>query len=135
MIQYAFAADRQNDDVRYLYHPLHPAVLRLVQLAVVAANRLGKPVAVCGDVAGDPSLTWVLLGLGVRDLSMAAGHLDAVRTSVRGTSVAEAELLAAEALAADSEVESEALVLRAMQASLPPEATGESAVDWPTAGS
>jgi hypothetical protein len=66
---------------------------------------------------------------------MAAGPLDAVRTSVRGTSVAEAELLAAEALAADSEVESEALVLRAMQASLPPEATGESAVDWPTAGS
>lgn len=134
LIQYAFAADRQNDDVRYLYHPLHPAVLRLVQLAVAAAHRLGKPVAVCGDVAGDPSLTWVLLGLGVRDLSMAAGHLDAVRASVRGTSGADAARLAAEALAADSEVESEAVVLRAMQAGFPPEAAGESAVDWSTAG-
>lgn len=121
LIQYAFAADRQNDDVRYLYHPLHPAILRLLQLAVVAAERLGKPVAVCGDMAGDPSLTWVLLGLGIRELSMPAGHLDAVRSSVRSASCADAQRLVAAALAADSEVESEALVLSAMQAGLPRE--------------
>lgn len=121
LIQYAFAADRQNDDVRYLYHPLHPAVLRLMQYTVGAAQRLGKAVAVCGDVAGDPSLTWVLLGLGVRELSMSPGHLDTVRSVIRGTNLTDARALAAAALAADSEIESEELVESAMRARFPDE--------------
>lgn len=126
LIQYAFAADRQNEDVSYLYHPLHPAILRLMQYTVVAAQRLGKPVSVCGDMAGDPMLTWVLLGLGVRDLSMSAGHLDSVRSIVRGTNLGDAQQLAAAALAAESEVEAERLVLSAMRARFPRELAEES---------
>src|SRR5205085_2068333 len=71
LIQYAFAADRENPDVGHLYHPLHPAVLRLLRQAVDGATRAGKPISICGDMAGDPAFTWVLLGLGVRELSMA----------------------------------------------------------------
>jgi phosphotransferase system enzyme I (PtsI) len=125
LIQYAFAADRQNEDVRYLYHPLHPAVLRLMQYTIVAAQRLGKPVAVCGDVAGDPSLTWVLLGLGIRELSMSPVHLDMVRSVIRGTSLTDARALAAAALAADNEIDSEALVQSAMRARFPDEPGAE----------
>lgn len=120
LIQYAFAADRQDDDVRYLYHPLHPAALRLMQYTISAAQRLGRPVAVCGDVAGDSSLTWVLLGLGVRELSMSPGHLHMVRSVIRGTSLTDARALAA-ALAADNEIESETLVQSAMRARFPDE--------------
>jgi phosphoenolpyruvate-protein phosphotransferase (PTS system enzyme I) len=119
LIQYAFAADRQNDDVRYLYHPLHPGALRLMQYAITAAGRLGKTVAVCGDVAGDPSLTWVLLGLGIRELSMPAAQIDTIRTVIRGTSIEAAQHLADSALASRSEIESEALVESAMRARFP----------------
>jgi phosphoenolpyruvate-protein phosphotransferase (PTS system enzyme I) len=121
LIQYAFAADRQNDDVRYLYHPLHPAILRLMQFTTSAAQRLGKPISVCGDVAGDPLLTWVLLGLGVRDLSMSAGHLETVRPIVMGTSLSDAQQLMAAALAADNEVDAEQMVLSTMRARFPRE--------------
>jgi phosphoenolpyruvate-protein phosphotransferase (PTS system enzyme I) len=130
LIQYAFAADRQNDDVRYLYHPLHPAVLRLMQYTIVAAERSGKPLSVCGDVAGDPLLTCVLLGLGVRDFSMSAAHLDVVRSIVRGTTLGDAQRLATAALAADSELEAEAIVLAAMRARFPTEMS----VEDPTPG-
>src|SRR5207247_8842636 len=71
LIQYALAADRQDEHVGYLYHPLHPATLRAVRDVVRAANQVGKPVAMCGDMAGDPLMSWVLLGLGLRDTSMA----------------------------------------------------------------
>jgi phosphotransferase system enzyme I (PtsI) len=125
LIQYAFAADRQNEDVRYLYHPLHPAVLRLMQYTIGAAERSGRPISVCGDVAGDPLLTWVLLGLGVRDFSMSAAHLDVVRSIVRGTRLGDAQRLAAAALAADSELEAEAMVLSAMRARFPREMSVE----------
>jgi phosphotransferase system enzyme I (PtsI) len=121
LIQYAFAADRQNDDVRYLYHPLHRAILRLMQFTISAAQRLGKPISVCGDVAGDPLLTWGLLGLGVRDLSMAPGLLETIRPIVLGTSLGEAQQLLEAALAADNEEDAEQMVLSIMQARFPRE--------------
>lgn len=116
LIQYAFAVDRHNDEIAYLYHPLHPAVLRLIQYTTAAATRLGKPVALCGDMAGDPQLTWVLLGLGLRELSMPAGQLSAVQSIIRNTSLEEAERLAEQALASGSEVDCERLVLGTMRA-------------------
>jgi phosphotransferase system enzyme I (PtsI) len=134
LIQYAFAADRQNDDVRYLYHPLHPGALRLMQYAVIAAGRLGKTVAVCGDVAGDPSLTWVLLGLGIRELSMPASQIDTIRAVIRGTSIEAAQHLTVSALAADSEIESEALVESAMRAVFPSGPEEDDAWPAPVAG-
>ena len=70
LMQYAFAADRDNDDVAYLYQPLHPAMLRLLKTVIDAARLVGVPLSICGDMASDPMLTWILVGLGLRELSM-----------------------------------------------------------------
>ncbi|MBC8131349.1 MAG: phosphoenolpyruvate--protein phosphotransferase, partial [Deltaproteobacteria bacterium] len=104
LIQYAFAADRENDDVAYLYQPLHPAVLRTLKSMIEAARAAGIAISVCGDMAGDPFLTWILIGLGLRDLSMDPDRIPLVKAVVRGSTLVEAEALAAEALALDNEV-------------------------------
>jgi phosphotransferase system enzyme I (PtsI) len=70
LIQYTLAIDRADGDVAHLYNPLHPAVLRLVADVIKACNRQGKPVSVCGEMAGDPELTRLLLGFGLREFSM-----------------------------------------------------------------
>ena len=70
LIQYTLAIDRADGDVAHLYNPLHPAVLRLVADVIKACNRRGKPVSVCGEMAGDPELTRLLLGFGLREFSM-----------------------------------------------------------------
>ncbi len=93
LIQYALAADRQDEHVGYLYHPLHPGILRILREIVLGARRAGKPVAMCGDMAGDPVLTWVLLGLGLRDLSMSPRQIPVVKSIIRATRLAEAESL------------------------------------------
>ncbi|OYQ35970.1 phosphoenolpyruvate--protein phosphotransferase [Niveispirillum lacus] len=90
LIQYTLAIDRGDEQVAYLYDPLHPAVLRLVQFTVEAAGRAGIPVSVCGEMAGDPRYAALLLGLGVRELSMAPGNLPLVKRRVRGMDLREA---------------------------------------------
>ena len=105
LIQYAFAADRENPEVAHLHQPLHPAVLRMLKLVVDAARAAGVSLSVCGDMAGDPSLAWILIGLGLRELSMDPERIPFVKAVVRGSSLAEAEALTAEALALDSELE------------------------------
>jgi phosphotransferase system enzyme I (PtsI) len=80
---YTLAIDRADEQVAHLYNPLHPAVLRLVQFAVEAALRAHIPVSVCGEIAGDPRYTALLLGLGVRELSMAPTSLSRVKRRVR----------------------------------------------------
>ncbi len=70
LIQYTLAIDRADGDVAHLYNPLHPAVLRLIADVIKACNRQGKPVSVCGEMAGDPELTRLLLGFGLREFSM-----------------------------------------------------------------
>jgi phosphotransferase system enzyme I (PtsI) len=119
LLQYAFAADRENEDVAYLYHPLHPAFLRLLKSAIDGANLAGKPIAVCGDIAGEPAFTWVLLGLGVRSLSMSPPAIPAVKSVIVSSRLAEMEALVAKALALRSEIEIEELVLGAMRARFP----------------
>jgi phosphoenolpyruvate-protein phosphotransferase (PTS system enzyme I) len=114
LIQYAFAADRENQDVGHLYHPLHPAVLRSLKQIVDAARTANKPLSLCGDMAGDPAFTWVLLGLGLRDLSMTPRQIPLVKAVVRASSFREAEDLAARALELGSELEVERLVLGVM---------------------
>jgi phosphotransferase system enzyme I (PtsI) len=105
LIQYAFAADRENEDVAYLYQPLHPAVLRILKSLVEAAAAAGISISLCGDMAGDPFLTWLLMGLGLRELSMDRDRIPLVKAVVRGSSLAEAEALARDALALEDEVE------------------------------
>ncbi len=105
LLQYAFAADRENDEVAHLYQPLHPAVLRILKFVVDAA-RVGRvSLSLCGDMAGDPTLTWILMGLGLRELSMDPDRIPLVKAVVRGSSLAEAEEMTAQALALDSVVD------------------------------
>ncbi|AZN37575.1 phosphoenolpyruvate--protein phosphotransferase [Iodobacter ciconiae] len=70
LIQYTLAVDRNDDSVSHLYDPLHPAVIQLLHHVISTADRLGKPVSMCGEMAGDPALTRLLLGLGLRRFSM-----------------------------------------------------------------
>jgi phosphotransferase system enzyme I (PtsI) len=83
LIQYTLAIDRSDEQVAYLYDPLHPAVLRLVQFAVEAATRRRIPISVCGEIAGDPRYAALLLGLGLRELSMAPQNIPRVKQRIR----------------------------------------------------
>jgi phosphoenolpyruvate-protein phosphotransferase (PTS system enzyme I) len=123
LIQYALAADREDEHVGYLYHPLHPAILRAVRQTVVGAERMGKPVAMCGDMAGDPILAWILMGLGLRNLSMAPRQIPVVKSIIRSTQIADAERLLAQALTMKTETEIEELVYGAMNRRFPLELT------------
>ena len=83
LIQYTLAIDRGDEQVADLYNPLHPAVLRLIQFATQAALRARIPVSLCGEIAGDPRFTALLVGLGLQDLSMSPAKLLAVKRRVR----------------------------------------------------
>jgi phosphotransferase system enzyme I (PtsI) len=82
LIQYTLAIDRTDDTVAHLYDPLHPAVLQLVAMTIAAADKAGIPVSVCGEMAGDASLTRLLLGFGLRQFSMHPAHLLTVKQQI-----------------------------------------------------
>jgi phosphoenolpyruvate-protein phosphotransferase len=84
---YTLAVDRAESDVAELYDPTHPAVLRLVQFATEAALRMRMPVAICGELAAAPKLTPLLLGLGVRSLSMNAAAVPKVKQVIRSVQI------------------------------------------------
>ena len=84
LVQYLLAADRTNEALGELYSPLHPAVLRLMHTVIASARGKRKPVAVCGEIAGDPLFTPVLLALGLEEFSLHPGTLLEVRRAVRG---------------------------------------------------
>lgn len=82
LIQYTLAIDRADDAVAHLYNPLHPAVLRLIQITIQAAAKYGKSVSVCGEMAGDIKLTRLLVGMGMRQLSMHPAHILSVKSQI-----------------------------------------------------
>jgi phosphoenolpyruvate-protein phosphotransferase (PTS system enzyme I) len=82
LIQYTLAIDRADDAVAHLYNPLHPAVLRLMQITIQAAAKYGKSVSVCGEMAGDIKLTRLLVGMGMRQLSMHPAHILSVKSQI-----------------------------------------------------
>jgi phosphotransferase system enzyme I (PtsI) len=86
---YTLAVDRSESDVADLYDPIHPAVLRLVQFATEAALRVRMPVSICGELAASPRLTPLLLGLGVRSLSMNASAVPKVKQAIRSVAIAD----------------------------------------------
>jgi phosphotransferase system enzyme I (PtsI) len=88
LIQYTLAVDRADEAVAHLYNPLHPAVVRLIAQAIGAANKVGKPIAVCGEMAGEVDLTRLLLGLGLRNFSMHPAELLSVKQRVLTSEVA-----------------------------------------------
>jgi phosphotransferase system enzyme I (PtsP) len=83
LIQYLLAIDRNNEKVAKLFDPLHPSVLEALRLIVVAARKQGKPVSVCGEAAGDPALTILLIAMGVDSLSVSAGDLPRIKWIIR----------------------------------------------------
>jgi phosphotransferase system enzyme I (PtsI) len=96
LTQYTVAVDRGNERIAYLYAPFHPAVLRLIKLTVDNAHKAGISVSMCGELAGDPSATALLVGLGLDELSMSPGSILEVKRFIRGVSLAEARALAEE---------------------------------------
>jgi phosphotransferase system enzyme I (PtsI) len=96
LTQYTLAIDRGDDRVADLYDPFHPAVLRLIQFTAAAAWRANIPVSLCGEMAGDPKATPLLLGLGLREFSMAPLRLPAVKQAIRKLSVSQAVAFAEE---------------------------------------
>ena len=89
LIQYTLAIDRADDAVSHLYDPLHPAVLKLIAIAISAAKRANVPIAVCGEMAGEVRLTRMLLGMGLRNFSMHPAHLLGVKQRVLTSDVPE----------------------------------------------
>lgn len=84
LIQYTLAIDRVDDEVNYLYDPAHPAVLRLIREVILAGEAEGVPVGMCGEMAGDARFVPLLLGLGLRELSMQPAAILDVREQIRG---------------------------------------------------
>ncbi|MYB34457.1 MAG: phosphoenolpyruvate--protein phosphotransferase, partial [Gammaproteobacteria bacterium] len=99
LIQYTLAIDRIDDEVNYLYDPLHPAVLRLVKSVIDAGQNAGIPVSMCGEMAGDIECTRILLALGLRELSMDSAVISEIKQRVRGTHIGEIEPMVQDLLA------------------------------------
>ncbi len=100
LIQYTLAIDRVDDTVNYLYDPLHPSVLRLIARTIEAGREQGIPVAMCGEMAGDPRYTRLLLGLGLREFSMHPAAMLEIKKIVRESTLQDLELQAAEIMRA-----------------------------------
>ena len=98
LVQYMLAVDRDNPRVASLYDPYHPAVLRVLACIAEQARVAGRPVSICGELAGDHGYTALLVGLGFRELSMAATFLPRVKLIVRSFSIPECEELVKEAM-------------------------------------
>jgi phosphoenolpyruvate-protein phosphotransferase len=110
LVQYVLAADREDVGVAPYYQPLHPAVLRLIATVAEAADATERPLTICGDMASEPIYTELLLGLGLRGLSVAPGEMLDVKNRIRGTTLARARELARRALEAGSPADVAALL-------------------------
>lgn len=98
LIQYALAADRSNTNTSELYYNTHPSILRLIRMVVVSAVRSRKPVILCGESAADPFTIPLLIGLGIREFSVAARHIPLVKHTIRKWRILDACRLAERAL-------------------------------------
>ncbi len=111
LIQYLLAVDRDNDRVASLYDPLHPAVLRALQHVIQAAERAGRPLEVCGEMAAHPLHALVLLGLGARILSMRPRAIPLIKDFVRACELTRVREIVRTALAASRSAEVRELLL------------------------
>ena len=98
LVQYILAADRNNPNTSELYFSTHPSILRLIRMIVSSANNARKPVVLCGECAADPAMIPILIGLGIREFSVAARHIPLVKHTVRKWRILEACRLAEGAL-------------------------------------
>jgi phosphotransferase system enzyme I (PtsI) len=117
LIQYTLAVDRTDDRVSDLYEPLHPAVLRLIRLVRRAAGRQRIPVSLCGEMASDPALVGLLVGLGLTEFSMTPGAIPIVRQVVQEMSAHDARRRAGHVLRLATAAEIEQYLFDALAAS------------------
>ncbi|MCI7693342.1 phosphoenolpyruvate--protein phosphotransferase [Veillonella caviae] len=102
LCQYTLAVDRMNEAIGNLYQPLHPGVLRLIKGVIDASHEQGKFTGMCGELAGDPVATMILLGLGLDEFSMTASSIPLIKNILRSVSKAECEAVATHALTLDT---------------------------------
>jgi phosphoenolpyruvate-protein phosphotransferase (PTS system enzyme I) len=112
LIQYTMAIDRVNDEVNYLYDPLHPAVLRLIQTTIKAGQKANIPVSMCGEMAGEKEFTQLLLGLGLREFSVHPATLLEIKQIINSTNIGDLEKLTKKILNATSGAEIHMLLQR-----------------------
>ena len=105
LIQYTFAADRMNESLSYLYQPVHPSILRLIQMVTDAANKAGKWVGVCGEMASNLYAGPLLVGLGVKELSMTPSMILKMRKTFSHLSFKDLQQIASNVLELESEEE------------------------------
>ena len=91
LIQYSLAVDRNNEHVSYLYRPVHPAMLRMIQFVLTSAAKAGIEVSMCGEMASDPLYVPLLLGMGLRKLSVTSRAIPEVKTQIRQLDMDEME--------------------------------------------
>ena len=124
LIQYSLAVDRGNERVNYLAQPTHPAVIRFLKKTIDAAHEKGIAVAMCGEMAGDPSATILLLGLGLDEFSMAASAIPQIKRIIREVSLEDCRALAGELLKGSSWQQNAVMVEAWMAESLLSETAG-----------
>jgi phosphotransferase system enzyme I (PtsP) len=105
LIQYTLAADRNNASVRQYYDPYHPAILHSIKRVADAANKAGKKVSLCGEMAADPLCALLLTGMGIREFSLSAPSIPVVKQAIRNNSVEACRRLAKAALACRNNVD------------------------------
>jgi phosphotransferase system enzyme I (PtsI) len=121
LIQYSLGVDRENEHLSYLYHPLHPAILRSIRFIVEAGHAAGIRVGMCGEMAGEPLYTLILCGLGFDELSMNATAIPVVKGLVRSSSLEEARRLSEEVLSLGTSDEIERRVDEVVRGRFPEE--------------
>ena len=119
LVQYTRAIDRGNEHVAYLYRPAHPSVLKLIKQTVEGAKEGGIPVSVCGQMAADPALAVLLVGLGVHELSMVDSALPLVRRAIRSVSMHDAVEAAEKALVCGRAAEVEEIIAGVLRERFP----------------
>jgi phosphotransferase system enzyme I (PtsI) len=119
LIQYSLAIDRSNENVSYLYEPLHPALLRLIKLVIDAGKKAGIPVSMCGEMASDPIYAIVLLGLGLEIFSMNPSSIPVIKNVVRSVRYRDCRRIAEIALQKKTAQEIEEFVIESVAMRFP----------------
>ncbi|HET7437603.1 MAG TPA: phosphoenolpyruvate--protein phosphotransferase [Thermoanaerobaculia bacterium] len=119
LIQYSLAIDRSNENVSYLYEPLHPALLRLIKNVIDAGKRAGIPVSMCGEMASDPIFAIVLLGLGLEIYSMNPSSIPVVKNVIRTVKYKECKRIAEIALQKKTAQEIEEFIIESVAMRFP----------------
>lgn len=119
LIQYSIAIDRSNENVNYLYEPLHPAILRLIKFVIDSGKEAGIPVSMCGEMAADPLFAVILLGLGLDIFSMSPSSIPMMKEVIRSIRHRDCRRIATQALQKKTAQEIEEFIIESVAMRLP----------------